>query len=288
MGFPAGVPRLLLSTSVGRGSLLYPVTRPVWFPAILVIRRSTPPFTSVSLSGANSGYYFSHWEINGVRAADDVGIGLSQVSELMDSDKQIVAKYFEQNLDEDEDGMPDWYEWHNFGSLENGNLADIDNDYILCLLNENLGLMERLKICFNQGVFLAVVRPPSPSTSVEQPGLSYIAPFRIDPYGDSFLENNSTYATNTLSGLSHGYYFSHWEINGQRVADASGIGLGAASTVLDESKEIVAKFFDQYQIRALTTFPIGSSGSNLVIFPLANNRIRMVMVYPLLWRENLV
>ena len=48
-------------------------------------------FTSASLSGVNSGYYFSHWEINGVRAADDVGIGLSQVSELMDTDKQIIV-----------------------------------------------------------------------------------------------------------------------------------------------------------------------------------------------------
>ena len=88
---------------------------------------------------------------NGVRAADDVGIGLSQVSELMDTDKQIVAKYYEQNLDEDADGMPDWYEWHTFGTLENGNLSDNDNDSIPLSTERKFGLNGAIKDLFKPG-----------------------------------------------------------------------------------------------------------------------------------------
>ena len=39
------------------------------------------------------------------------------MTEILDQDKSLVAKYYEQSLDSDSDGIPDWYEMHEFGHL---------------------------------------------------------------------------------------------------------------------------------------------------------------------------
>ena len=69
-------------------------------------------YTTSNLSGSNNGYFFSHWEINGVRQADGQGLALSRVTMVMNEDKIVVAKYYPQNEDTDADGLPDWFEWH--------------------------------------------------------------------------------------------------------------------------------------------------------------------------------
>ncbi len=203
-------------------------------------------FVSTNLSGANGSYYFSHWEVNGVRVADEVGIGLSKVVEVMDTDKQVVAKYFDQDQDDDSDGIPDWYEWHTFGTLSNDKSSDSDNDSILLSEERKFGLNAAISDSLKPG---GISRRRSATVAVNLGGATrvrlYSQPTGLIPSQTLFLENNSTFSTDTLSGLSHGYYFSHWEVNGQRMADSTGIGLGAAQTVLDASKEIVAKFYDQ-------------------------------------------
>ena len=203
-------------------------------------------YTSVSLSGPSSGYQFAYWEINGQRAADSVGIGLSKVVELMDEDKQVVAKYFGNDLDEDSDGIPDWYEWHTFGTLDNDQSSDSDHDSILLSEERKFGLNAALADSFKPG---GISRRRSATVQVNLGGATrvqlYSNPTGLIASQTLFLENNSTYSTVALSGLSHGYYFSHWEINGERVADSTGIGLGTAQAVLDQSKEIVAKYYDQ-------------------------------------------
>ena len=59
--------------------------------------RPPPPFTGPNKNGLSNGYYyFSHWEINGVRQADNQGLGLSE-PDLIEHErvtKTVIAKYF--------------------------------------------------------------------------------------------------------------------------------------------------------------------------------------------------
>ena len=85
-------------------------------------------YQSTTLFGKSHGYYFSHWEVNGVRQSDVKGVGLARVSQTMSEDKQIVAKYYAEDLDSDQDGIPDWYELHYLGNLNLSESSDPDGD----------------------------------------------------------------------------------------------------------------------------------------------------------------
>ena len=53
---------------------------------------------------------------------------MGKVSQTMDVDKEVVAKYYEQSLDSDADNIPDWYEMHEFGNLSYNGSSDPDGD----------------------------------------------------------------------------------------------------------------------------------------------------------------
>ena len=46
----------------------------------------------------------------------------------MTEDKTVVAKYYAENADTDSDGLPDWYEWREFGNLDHNASSDPDGD----------------------------------------------------------------------------------------------------------------------------------------------------------------
>ena len=97
-------------------------------------------FISDNVGGASGGYVFSHWEVNGVRQADSKGIGLSQVKETLREDTTIVAKYYHENEDSDDDHVPDWYEWHEFGNLSHDGMSDPDMDGFSLARERQFGL----------------------------------------------------------------------------------------------------------------------------------------------------
>ena len=49
----------------------------------------------------------------------------------------------------------------------------------------------------------------------------------------SYPEVNSTFSTSNLQGSNGGYVFSHWEVNGQRQADPSGIAYSRLTETMD-------------------------------------------------------
>jgi hypothetical protein len=108
-------------------------------------------YTSPNKNGLTNGHYFSHWEINGVRQADSQGLGLSQISLNIDGDKTIIAKYYLENEDTDSDGLPDWFEWHEFGSLDNNASSDPDADGMLMSEERQFGLFAVIKDEFMEG-----------------------------------------------------------------------------------------------------------------------------------------
>ena len=108
-------------------------------------------YTSPNKNGLTSGYYFSHWEVNGVRQADSRGVGLSRISVNMNQDKALVAKYYPQNEDTDSDGIPDWFEWQEFGTLDQNSSSDPDGDGLSINQEREFGLSAVIKDDFLEG-----------------------------------------------------------------------------------------------------------------------------------------
>lgn len=220
-------------------------------PAGLVLSQVTFPevnstYDSTSLNGISNGYYFSHWEINGVRQADSEGVGLGKVSQIMDVDKEIVAKYYEQSLDSDSDNIPDWYEMHEFGNLSHDGSSDPDGDGFPLADERKFGLSGVIDDNVTEGgismrrskkVFVNLGGASKLTVSSNPPGLiaSQI----------TYPELNSTYTSPSLNGLSNSYYFSHWEVNGVRKSDSKGVALGRVTEILDQDKSLVAKYYEQ-------------------------------------------
>ena len=220
-------------------------------PAGLVSSQTTYPevnstYNSSALNGLSNGYYFSHWEVNGVRQADSKGVGLSKTTHVMTIDKDIVAKYFKDDLDSDQDTIPDWYEWHEFGHLSYSANSDPDGDGFSVADERRLGLSAVIDDNITEGG-ISIRR--SAKMIVNLGGASKVtlksSPPGLIPSRITFPERNSTFTSTSLNGLSNGYYFSHWEINGVRQADTKGIALGKVTEVLNEDKKIIAKYYDQ-------------------------------------------
>ena len=203
-------------------------------------------YQSTTLSGKSHGYYFSHWEVNGVRQSDVKGVGLARVSQTMSGDKQIVAKYYAEDLDSDQDGIPDWYEWHYLGNLNLSESSDPDGDGFSLAEERKLGLSSVIDDNITEG---GVSQRRSRITVINLGGASKLT-IQSDPPGLvasslSYPEINSTYSSPSLYGLQNGFYFSHWEVNGVRQSDSLGIGLSKVTKVLDGNKEFVAKFYSE-------------------------------------------
>jgi formylglycine-generating enzyme required for sulfatase activity len=201
-------------------------------------------YTSPNKNGLTNGHYFSHWEINGVRQADSQGLGLSQISLNMNEDKTVIAKYFPENEDTDSDGLPDWFEWHEFGSLDNNASSDPDADGLLMSEERQFGLSAVIKDEFMEGgasirrssqIFANFGGAKRLTVASDPPGLLTSS--------ETFPETNSSYTSPNKNGLTNGHYFSHWEINGVRQADSQGLGLSQISLNIDGDKTIIAKYY---------------------------------------------
>ena len=198
-------------------------------------------FTSSNLSGLQSGYAFSHWEVNGVRKQDTIGMGLSKITETMSEDKQIVAKYYDQTIDSDMDGLPDWVEWKEFGNLDKNSNSNTDNDDFTISEERKFGLSDLVSDSIIEGG-ISVRR--SQKVLLNLGGASQLIlssnPPGILPTQKTLHDINSTYTSTNLNGAQSGFVFSHWEINGVRQSDSLGSGLTKVVEKLDSDKTIEA------------------------------------------------
>ena len=80
-----------------------------------------PPQTSGS-------YRFAYWSLNGARRTDGIGISVSAFTFKILENSQAVATYILEAADTDADGIPDWYEYVNYGDLGQGPESDSDED----------------------------------------------------------------------------------------------------------------------------------------------------------------
>jgi hypothetical protein len=179
--------------------------------------------------------------VNGVRQQDSIGMGLSKITQTMNVDKTIVAKYFIQNLDSDKDEIPDWLEWQDFGNLDKNATSNSDNDDFLINEEIKFGLSDLISDNIQEGG-ISIRR--SNKIQVNLGGASVLAlssnPAGIVQTENRLLEINSTYNSPNLHGEQNGFIFSHWEINGVRQSDSIGTGLNQIIETLDNDKSIKA------------------------------------------------
>ena len=83
---------------------------------------------TASLYGDVNGYSFAYWSIDDVRQEDATGRALGRAVVTTTGDVTLVAHYLATAGDADQDGLPDWWEISNFGSLDQDALADADGD----------------------------------------------------------------------------------------------------------------------------------------------------------------
>ena len=249
-------------TMMKKGTVLCFLFSPHWcLAALSLIQKSEPAglfsqstdyfdfndtFLTRTIPETTGGYAFTHWEINENRTdIPDVSIAL-QVGGQITANTLAVAKYINLNEDSDQDGIKDWFEIRTLGSLNYQNGSDDDNDSIPFDQEYKFGLNPNSHDQINEGG-ISIRR--SKQVFVNLGGARKLQ-VRSDPPGlvasqSSFPEVNSTYHSPNLNGIQGGYYFSHWEVNGERMSDPSGKGLSKISELMNQDKEVVARFFEQ-------------------------------------------
>ena len=85
-------------------------------------------FTTGDLHGESNGYHFAYWSVNGVRQAGMTGVSSSKVITEVNGTMEVVAHYIPSAEDSDSDGVMDWFEMYQFGSLSLGPSDDPDGD----------------------------------------------------------------------------------------------------------------------------------------------------------------
>ena len=175
---------------------------------------------TASLSGANSGYTFSYWTVNGVRQADALGRALNQVAFTVTTDMVAVACYFANDADTDGDGIPDWWEGLYFGALTNTATADPDGDgYDLAAEYSR----DASPLIVDHIVAGGVSRRRADTALVN---LAEFCRYEIDcnPAGlfntqVGAVATGTVVRTASLSGATSGYTFGYWTVNDARQAD---------------------------------------------------------------------
>ena len=199
--------------------------------------------TTSSLHGATNGFNFAYWSVNGVRQAGPTGVSLSKVSLDVNATTTIIAHYKPSNEDSDSDGVMDWFELYQFGSLDLGPTDDPDGDGFSNKHESELGQEATIADTVEWGGISGRL-----STGFTYADTSMVlAVVKSDPAGfvtetSNYLEENSTVTTSSLHGATNGYNFAYWSVNGVRQAGPTGVSLSKVATDVNATTNIVAHY----------------------------------------------
>lgn len=177
------------------------------------------------------GYRFAYWTANGNRLADPFGRAHSTCPITITGTMIIVAHFFPITEDADSDGIPDWYEWHFFGTLANDAASDADADGYSLAVEYERGYVPHLHDRMVDGGLSRVRAIPR---FYSGPSCLYVInsspPWILYSYG--YVTSGAQVATGTAPTPYSGWRFSHWTVNGERQSDALGVALDSATFVV--------------------------------------------------------
>ncbi|MCC6356052.1 MAG: VCBS repeat-containing protein, partial [Verrucomicrobiae bacterium] len=203
--------------------------------------------TSLALSDAfreTNGYRFAYWIVNGQIQTDLAGRAASAPGLQLQSSTVAQAVFFVKNQDIDADGVPDWYEYN--GNLGLGQSAGDDAD------GDGFGLLEEYRRDYNPvlrdemhpgGITLAFSAPTLviPDTNLASLVIGS-APPNLVPGSSAVTNVGVQVATVDAYGLTNGYRFAYWSLNGAIQTDALGRAEGHLAFALSGSSEAIARF----------------------------------------------
>ncbi|MES2693040.1 MAG: immunoglobulin domain-containing protein [Verrucomicrobiota bacterium] len=185
-----------------------------------------------ALSGEVSGRTFAYWKVNGVRQAGANGAALPSAAFTLAGPTTATAVYILSSDDADADGLPDWWEWQQFGNLDQTATSDIDGDGWRTAAEFSRGYSPRMADTIMDGG-VASRRSGRVSILIEA-GAAYVV--NSEPAG---LVNQSGVAalgtvitTPALQGEVSGRTFAYWQVNGVRQAGANGVALPSVAFAL--------------------------------------------------------
>lgn len=196
-------------------------------------------------TGLVAGYAFGYWSLNGERVAGPEGIARRQVKVPVNGATELVANFFLPNLDTDGDGLPDWWEWNSFGTLNLTVDSDPDADGFTLADERRLGLaVANRDVVVDGGISARLSAPLSYESGSRKRLAVRSSPRGLVPEEQRYLAPESEVISNhyTFTQLYSGYYFTHWTRNGERVNDAAGYSRNRTVFPLLEDTELVAHF----------------------------------------------
>ena len=108
-------------------------------------------FQTIQPNLNSSGYTFGYWSIDGNRLTDSDNRSLTKAKVTINSATTITAHYFLATADTDNDGIKDWFEYRNFGNLDQNQSGDWDADGFSNAQENSLGQEPTIKDSVQDG-----------------------------------------------------------------------------------------------------------------------------------------
>lgn len=172
---------------------------------------------------------FVHWLLDGVRRETAVGVAASQLQVVMDANRHAVAVYVDAAADTDADGLPDWYEMFQYGTLEFAAGDDSDGDGRSLIDEYRLGAQPRIADTASSGGIVegGIARRRGGLTALEFGDSRFRYEERSSPGGVLarvvYLEPGVSVSSGTAPAEVSGFRFVHWTVNGLRQTGADGL-----------------------------------------------------------------
>jgi len=200
-------------------------------------------FSSISPTLSSNGYVFGYWSHNGTRLTDGQGRSVTKATVAVDGALTLTARYFLEDQDSDQDGISDWFEWRNFGDLNESLSGDYDLDGFTNGQEDMLGQEPTIKDLLEDGGISS--RSSVGFVFADTSMVKYAV--KSDPIGfvsttEAFVEQNTTIATPNLHGETNGYQFAYWSMNGIRQASANGVAVSQVIAEVNASATFIAHY----------------------------------------------
>ena len=207
------------------------------------------------------GMEFGQWKINGLRQETENGVAVRSIQFNISADTVAMAEFVLREQDEDDDGVPDWYEIRNYGDLEQSAVSDSDGDG-RSLLDEYLtGTQPRIPDSANDGLIVegGIGRGRGDSTTLifSEAYRRYAEsslPRGIFARDAVLLQGSSISTPEALSNLGS-YRFVHWLLNGVRQEGANGLPLTQLTFLLSEDAVAQAIYVESSQDQDIDEVP---------------------------------
>jgi len=206
--------------------------------------------TTPDLYDVDQGRKLGYWTVNGTRVAAPNGGSPTIINVVVtQEDTQVVAHYFDETADTDQDGLPDWQEFRLFGGNGNSPASDPDGDGLTVAYELARGYPPNIPDTLTEG---GVFRSASPTVIFHNPGAVCAYTIATDPAG--YYSGSGQAAAGTvvslpnLFGVTQGNRFACWLVDGTPIAGPDGACPVIPSiTLTHDNMRIVAKFVPENQ-----------------------------------------